>query len=376
MFLLSLFLIGPFGVWAEPNKNRNTLLDSSRPYQEDSLDSKSYQKPESEEFEKPIPLKEIPSKPRLIENTTEPFSQKDFFKNLSIELKSLLLLRKNELLTQPYQWSVSNPYTEFTWNQKFKDKSLFELGLELAYKNQNWDYSISSFFFEHLFSFRIPLSLQWGYFNIFYIEDKDLLLSKKPLVEQILFPNGEEAPGLSLNINLDTGWSFILGLRANDYQKASLNLKTSNKKAIFSVHTIYKKDNKRFFTGYFHQDLAETGPMHSIGLGGQLKRAYQFYLLQLKTEAWNIQTKTSQSFVWYLFPYIKILKRVGLGWFFSSFQEQTGSQSAQQFESVAKFDFYLKDSTHFSIENIQEYSSVYSHNSWNFSLKTHFIHPF
>ena len=293
-----------------------------------------------------------------------------------LDLRNVLLLKNNELLKPPYQWSVSNPYTELTWRQKISKDTFFKLGAEFSYENQKWDYFISKLFFEHTFDFWIPLNLKWGYFDIDYIESNSLLINKTPLVEQSLFPNGKEALGLSLRTEIDSSWSFIFALRFNDYQKASLDLKTSNKKTIWSLHTVYEKEEQSFFAGWFRQDPVQTGPMNSIGAGSQLKLPYQFLSLNLKTEAWSIQQKASKSFVWYFFPYVKLFNKVGFGYFLGSFQEQSARQTAQQFETAVKLDLYLKDSIHFSVEKIQEYSSVFSHSSWDFSLKTHLIIPF
>ena len=286
-----------------------------------------------------------------------------------LELQTILQLKNNPLKPAPYQWSASMPWAEILWHQPFLKDNHFKLVLELSYQDQEWDYFLSQWFFEHTFSLGIPIQLQWGYFEIDYRNSNDLLVSKRPLVDQKLFPKGESGLGLALKTKWDSSWSVILALRAREDQKANLDLTKLNQKAIGSAHAIYNKQRQQAFMGWLIEDRVGLGRTNSVGLGSDFNASYRQADLRLKTEAWYIQNQKSKNQVWYVFPYIKLFDRFGLGYFVGSFKQNTDHGLTQQSESVLKADFYLKDSTTISIEHIQEYSSVYSQSSWNLSLK-------
>lgn len=302
----------------------------------------------------------------------------------SIELENSLLFEHNLLLGASDKnfvdnWSVSIPYTEFNFNASISEKLLFELELEFSYLNRSLDVALDDLFFKYsvkdsFIPVFIPLVFQWGKFKMEYIDSNSKTFHKDTLTEKTLYPYGDRALGASLEARFTHFLSLLIGLQTYRNPRETdgfYSLKPSSK---LSSYLLYKSLSYKAFAGYFQQDLFLEGFLRAYGGGAEINHSYQNWLFKLKTELWEIHKTEPKSelLTYYVFPYVKWNSLIGVGWLLGSAEESLSKQVGYQFESLIKFDFYFNPNAYFSIERVREYSSIYTKNSINFSIKSYF----
>lgn len=306
-------------------------------------------------------------------------SSEELSGDLSIRIENALSLKRNNLLTQPYNWSISIPYTEVEAYYKWSKNLFVEIELEFSYTNQDWLIKIEDLFLKYKMDLKdvfklnrtVPVSLRWGYFRVNYIKSNSKLFNKKTLVKQNLFPYGDRNIGAVLKLDLYKNFSFLTALQYQRHKRESDGFKPLKLYPVSSAYLLYKYKNQKVFLGYSQKKMFLEGDVQSFGSGADLQALYKNYFFKFKTELWNIRKSEPQSRIlsYYVFPYLK-WKFLGAGFLAGAVYEKSLQAQASQFETVAKLDFYFTDKIYFSIEKIQEYSRVYKQNSWNFSIKT------
>ena len=314
-------------------------------------------------------IKNISSK----DNSTELNSSS---KKWALDVKNSLLFQHNDLLKAQDNFSVSIPYTELDINYKLSEKLFFEVEFDLSYKNRSLGIKIDDLFFKYSEnSLLIPFSLQWGKFRMNYIKSNSKLFHKKTLTHEFLFPYGDRALGAGLEINLTDSLSVLTGWQAYHNKRETDGFQSLKPSSAISSYLLYKKNQKNLFVGYLQQSLFLEGELSAYGTGADLSHFYKDWFFKFKTELWQIKTTEPSVDIisYYLFPYIKWNSLIGVGIVLGSSQESLlDNNQALQFESLIKLDLYFTQYSYFSIERIQEYSSIYKKNLWNFSIKSDF----
>lgn len=322
-------------------------------------------------------IKNSSKKASLEENVEESPS-----KNWSIELENSLLFEHNLLLQEDRKdsvfyenWSVSIPYTEIDLNYNFTDKLFFELELELSYNKQSFGLKLDDLFFKYSEdTFFIPFSFQWGKFRMAYLGSNTHLFHKKTLARQELFPYGTRALGAGLEIYLTDSLSVLTGWRTYRNKRETDGFYSLKPSSAVAGYLLYKTERRNIFAGWRGQEFFLEGVLSAYGAGADLEHSYKDWFFKFKTEVWKIKKTepSSDTLSYYLFPYMKWNSLIGAGLLIGSSQESLLNNKAAQFESLIKLDFFFQPSSYFSIERIKEYSSLFTKNSWNFSIKSSF----
>ena len=284
-------------------------------------------------------------------------------------------LSNNQLLRSDKKWSLSIPYTEIKFNYLITKNLLFESEFDISYKRDALDFKLEDLFLEYTEeSFFLPFSFLWGYFRVDYIESNSPLLNKKTLVEQYLFPYGNRALGVLIKTDFNQFISLMLGLQGRHYKRETDSFYSLQPAPALSGHLLYSYKNQKLFTGYFQQNLFLEGSLSALGLGADLNAFYKDWTFKLKTEAWKIHKTQpySQITSYYFFPFLKWKSFIGAGFLAGAVQEEVLNNKGFQFERIVQLNFYFTKNSHLSIENIKEYSTIFTKNSWNFSIKTEF----
>ena len=305
-------------------------------------------------------------------------------KNWSLNVESSLLFEHNLLLESsrksslslPYKnWSVSMPYTEINLNHDITEKLLFELEVELSYRNQSFDLNLDDLFFKYSEdSFFIPFSFQWGKFRMDYIKSNSKIFHKKTLTRQSLYPYGNRALGISLEANLTDSLSVLAGWQTYRNTRETDGFYSLSPSSALSSYLLYRIKRQNIFAGYLQQDLFLEGFLSAYGVGADLNHTYKNWFFKLKTEFWKIKKTEPNSDIlnYYVFPYVKWNSLLGAGWLVGSSQESLSDHTGASFESVVKLDLCFTKSSCFSIERVKEYSSIFTKNSLNFAVKSDF----
>ena len=305
-------------------------------------------------------------------------------KSWSVNVENSLLFERNLLLESsrksplslPYgNWSVSIPYTDIELNYDITEKLLFELEVELSYKNQSFGLKLDDLFFKYSEnSFFIPFSFQWGKFRMGYIKSNSKIFHKKTLTRQSLYPYGNRALGISLEANLTDSLSVLAGWQAYRNKRETDGFYSLSPSSAVSSYLLYRIKRQNIFAGYLQQDLFLEGFLSAYGVGADLNHSYKNWFFKLKTEFWKIQKTEPNSNIlsYYVFPYVKWNSLLGAGWLVGSSQESLSDHTGASFESVVKLDLYFTKSSCFSVERVKEYSSIFTKNSVNFAVKSDF----
>ena len=299
----------------------------------------------------------------------------------SIKIENSLLLNHNKLLPKSEgnsnfleNHSLSIPYTDISFNYNLMENIVFELELELSYQNNDLTFDLDDLFFVYSEdSLLLPFSIQWGKFRMDYIKSNSKLFHKKTLVHQALFPYGDRALGASLKVPIAQDFSILTGWQAYHNKRETDGFHPQSPSSSLSGYLLYKRKEQKAFIGYLQTDFILEGLLSSYGVGGDFKYSYKDWSFQLKTELWKInKTQPNRNInSYYLFPYLR-WNVVGMGWLIGSSQEKLSKAIGQQFESLLKLDYYFTANNSISIERVQEYSSLFTKNSWNFAIKSDF----
>ena len=301
--------------------------------------------------------------------------------NSKFRIENSFLLNDNKLLPKSGKdsnflenHSLSMPYTDISLNYNLTENIFFELELELSYQKSELTFDLDKLFFIYSEdSLLLPFSVQWGKFRMNYMKSNSKIFHKKTLVYQTLFPYGDKALGASFKVHLAHNFSILTGWQAYHNKRETDGFYSQSPSPSLSSYLLYKEKGQRAFIGYLQKDLILEGVLSSYGVGGDFKLSYKDWSFQLKTELWKIkQTEPNRNIhSYYLFPYLR-WNFVGVGWLIGSSQEKHSQAIGQQFESLFKLDYHLTSNNIISIERVQEYSSLFTKNSWNFAIKSDF----
>ena len=297
--------------------------------------------------------------------------KKDLFE---LTLESSLSLNKNDLLKQPYNWSVEIPYTELELSFPIAKNSGVEAEFDFSYQNKEWLYSIDDLFVYHdLLFYKLAARIKAGYFDypVSFTSQNNKIFSKRTLLEQNLFPSGRRAMGGLLEWNL---WSFLYGsvsLQANVQKRETDLVQKMGSDPILTASLFYESGDQKAFLSYFQKDLFLKGKMQAVGTGVDLLYKLNFLSFTLKGEFWNIKRDQPHHslLVYYLFPSVR--------WSFLSFGALVGGarqliQNDQSFvwEYTLKGELDLTENFSLVVERIKEWDSIIKESTWSFSLKT------
>lgn len=295
--------------------------------------------------------------------------------NTKISVESLLSIRKNDLLSEPYDWSLVPPESELTLSYPFKSGSLFEIGYDFSYRRGKWSYRLDKLFLHYTFDRSLSPYFKVGYFY-YPVSFKGQNISefiKKTLVHKRVFPFGGGATGVGFGSKLKGPFLWNVSLQGYTKRRKTDQVRRPGLNPSVAGSLIYKNQRQKGFLSYFQKDLPLDDFMESVGLGARLFYDFRSLSFRFKGELWGIRRYQPLHYIttFYVFPSVR-WNRFDVGILFGGSHHFLKGSHTHSLEYIFKLDFYLTEDIIFRVERNREQDQIVRESFWSFSVRTDF----